>query len=118
MIKTVYQKHIQTSARVGYTPPVWKQAQVKGLQESRLTIGGDEDWNIVSPEEVWTIPAMYSECNALGKIRTRLNEDQAHQTYRPLDDHLVILTTSKAFDYFRAWRDEIRITFHITKFVD
>ena len=31
-----------------------------------------------------------------------------HKTCRPLDDHWVILSASKAFDYFGARRDEIR----------
>ena len=32
-----------------------------------------------------------------------------HKTYSPLDDRWVILTTSKAFHYFRARQDEIRL---------
>ena len=44
----------------GYVPPVWKRAQVQGLKESRLTIRGDEDRGIISSEEVWTSPVMYS----------------------------------------------------------
>ena len=43
---------INKSARVGYAPPVWKQAQVQGLKESRLTIRGDEDQGLVSSEGV------------------------------------------------------------------
>ena len=39
-------------------------------------------------------------------------------TYSPLDDRWVILTTSKAFDYFRARRDEIRFVFDPLQFVD
>ena len=42
VIKTVYQKYIKTSARVGYAPPVWKRAHVQGLKESRITIKWDE----------------------------------------------------------------------------
>ena len=41
-----------------------------------------------------------------------------HKTYSPLDDRWVILTTSPAFHYFRARRDEIRFTFDPPKFVD
>ena len=41
-----------------------------------------------------------------------------HKTYSPLDDRLVILTTSKAFHYFQARRDEIRFAFDPRKFVD
>ena len=41
-----------------------------------------------------------------------------HKTYRPLDDHWVIRSTSKAFDYFRARRDETRFTFDFSSFVD
>ena len=29
--KTVYQKYIKTSARVGYAPPDWKRAEVQGV---------------------------------------------------------------------------------------
>ena len=41
-----------------------------------------------------------------------------HKTYSPLDDGWVILTTSKAFHYLRARRDEIRFAFDPPKFVD
>ena len=41
-----------------------------------------------------------------------------HKAYSPLDDRWVILTTSKAFDYFRARRDEIRYAFDPPYFVD
>ena len=41
------------------------------------------------------------------------------KTYSPLDDPWVILlTTSKAFHYFRARRDEIRFAFDPPEFVD
>ena len=30
-----------------------------------------------------------------------------YKTYHPLDDHWVIISTSNAFDYLRARRDEI-----------
>ena len=36
-----------------------------------------------------------------------------HKAYNPLDDYWVILTTSKAFDYFRARRDEVRFAFDL-----
>ena len=41
--KTVYQKCMKESARVGYASPVWKWAHVKGLKESWLTIRVDKD---------------------------------------------------------------------------
>ena len=41
-----------------------------------------------------------------------------HKTYSHLDDRWVILTTSKAFHYFRARQDEIRFAFDPPKFVD
>ena len=56
--KTVYQKYIKTSARVGYAPPVWKRAHVQGVKESRLTIRGDEDRGLVSSEDFWTSPVI------------------------------------------------------------
>ena len=46
--KTLYQKFIKISARVGYTPPAWKRAQVQGLKESRQTIRGDDVQALVS----------------------------------------------------------------------
>ena len=41
-----------------------------------------------------------------------------YKTYSPLDDHWVILSTSNAFNYFRARRDEIRFAFDPLWFVD
>ena len=32
-----------------------------------------------------------------------------HKTYRPLDDNWVILSMSKAFDYFSARRDKMTV---------
>ena len=55
MIKIVYQKYTNASARVGYAPPIWKRAQVKGLKESRPTIRVDEDQGLVSFKEVYQI---------------------------------------------------------------
>ena len=43
------------------------------------------------------------------------NVKDKHKTYSPLDDHWVILTTSKTFHYFRAQRDEIRFAFEQLK---
>ena len=55
VIKTVYQKYKKTSAREGYATPVCERAQVQGLNESRLTVNGEEDQGFVSYEEVLTI---------------------------------------------------------------
>ena len=52
----VYQKYMQTSARVDYAPPIWKRAQVQWLKESRLTIRGAMIRDLVSSEEIWTSP--------------------------------------------------------------
>ena len=41
-----------------------------------------------------------------------------HKTYGPLDDYWVILSTSKAYDYLRARRDEICFVFDPPWFVD
>ena len=40
-----------------------------------------------------------------------------HKTYSPLDDHWVILSSSKAFDYFRTRRDEIRCVFDLKNYL-
>ena len=55
-MKTVYQKYIKTSARVGYAPPICKRDQVQGLKESRITLRGDGNQGLVSSEEVGTSP--------------------------------------------------------------
>ena len=34
VIKTVYEKYVKTSARIGYSPPVQKRAQAQGLKQS------------------------------------------------------------------------------------
>ena len=57
VIEKVYQKYIRPSARLGYTPPVWKRTLVQ-LKEFRLTIRGDEDKGLFSSEEVWTSPVI------------------------------------------------------------
>ena len=57
VIKTVCQKYIKAFVRVGYAPPVWKRAQVQGLKESRLTIRGHEDQDLVFYEEVGQVPS-------------------------------------------------------------
>ena len=56
--KKQYTKNIKTSARVGYTPPVRKRAQVQGLKESQLPNRGDKDQGLVSPEEASTSPVI------------------------------------------------------------
>ena len=42
-ILDIYHNYLLTSVRVGGAPPIWKQAQVQGMKESRLTIRGDGD---------------------------------------------------------------------------
>ena len=51
-------------------------------------------------------------------ICTRLLKRAKHKTYSAIDDHWVILTTSKAFYYFQAWRDEIRFAFAHPQYVN
>ena len=58
VIKSVYQKYIKTSARVGYAQPVWKRVQVQELKDSRLKIRADEDRDFGSSVEVWTSPVI------------------------------------------------------------
>ena len=41
-----------------------------------------------------------------------------HKTYSPLDDQWFILSSSKAFNYFRTRRDEIRCVFDPPYFVN
>ena len=52
VINIIYQKYIQWHPnRAGYSPPVWKRAQVWWLKESRLTTRGDEDQDLVASEK-------------------------------------------------------------------
>ena len=106
-----------TSARKGYAPSVWKRAQVQGLKESRLTIRRDGIGALsplrrfgqvpsYSPYRLVSQSAILKERSVQGCRRVK------HKTFRLLDDHLVILSTSKAFDHFRARRDEIRFTLY------
>ena len=99
------------------------RAQVQRLKESRLTIRGDGDQDPValrrfrqrpsySPNRLVSQSATLQEWSVQGCKRTK------HKTYSPLDDRWVIPTTSKAFHYFRARRDEIRFAFDPPKFVD
>ena len=48
-----------TSVKVGCAPPIWKLAQVQGLNESRLIISGDEDQDPVTFKEGWTRPFIW-----------------------------------------------------------
>ena len=41
-----------------------------------------------------------------------------YKTSSLLDDYRVLLSTSKAFNYFRTRQDEIRFAFNPPKFVD
>ena len=88
----------------------------KGLKESRITIKGDGDQDLVASGEVRQGPS-YSPDRLISQ-RATLKEwyvqgckKTKYKIYSPLDDRLVILTTSKAFDYCRARRDEIRFAF-------
>ena len=65
-----------------------------------------------SPRRLVSQSAMLEERSVQGCRRAK------HKTYSPLDDQLVILSTSKAFDYFKARRDEIRFISDPPKFVD
>ena len=85
-----------------------KRTQIAWLETMRLTIRGDEDQGLISSEEVCDksrhiVPAPWIS------VQGCRGAEQA--ICRPLDDHLTILSTSKAFNYFRARRDEIRCAF-------
>ena len=70
----------------------------------RLCGGLDKARHIV-PTALVSQSAMFKERFVQGCRRAK------HKTYSPLDDHWVILSSSKAFDYFRTRRDEIRCVF-------
>ena len=60
VIKIVYQKYPVVSMRLGRAPPVWKRSHVQKLNDSRLTIRGDEDQDLVASDDVWTRPVILS----------------------------------------------------------
>ena len=69
-----------------------------------LLLGGlDKSRHIVST-------ALLVRVQCFRKDLYKAVEGPKHKTYLPRDDQWVILSTSKAFDYFRARRDEIRFT--------
>ena len=109
-----------TSVSVGCTTPICKQAYVDGLKESRLTIREDED--PVASGEVWTRPDMKSPppCKSECKLQERSVQcckRTKEKTYRPLNKHWVILTTSNASSVW-AQRDEICCTFTLRRRLD
>ena len=89
----VYQKYLVTSIKVG--------CATRSLYAS-------------SGPEVEGVPTN----NQRGWRSVQGSKRTEHKTYSPPDDRWVILTTSKAFHYFRARRDEIRFVFNPPKFVD
>ena len=55
-----------------------------------------------SPNRLVSQSAMLSEKFVQGCTRAK------HKTYSPLDDQWIMLSSSKAFNYFRSRRDKIR----------
>ena len=113
MIITIYQNYIKTSTRVGFVPPVWKRAQVKGIMESRQKLRGDEDQGPVSSEEdgqvlLFSPQRLVNQSQCFRKALFKVVEGPST---RPIDDRWVIRSTSKAFDFFIVRRNEIRFTF-------
>ena len=47
----IYIKYLVISIWVGFGLPIWKRVQVRGLEESLLTIRGDKDQDLVAFEE-------------------------------------------------------------------
>ena len=83
-----------------------KRARVKRLKYSQLAIRED-------------MPVIKSTVNRLVSQRVTLQERSVqgcervkYKPYSHLDDRWVTLTTSKAPQYFRARRDEIRCAFN------
>ena len=72
---------MKTSARVGFTPPVWKRAQIQRLKESRLIIRGDEDRGLIFffvPPEPRTDVSLTSVA-VFEKVHFGLNTGRAKQ---------------------------------------
>ena len=67
--KTVYEKYMNTSARAGYTLPVWKWAQVQGLKESRLSIRGEEDQGLALRNSYWCLDGHFKYSDFLWLVR-------------------------------------------------
>ena len=89
-----------------------KRAQVQGLKESRLTIKGDENQGLSPLKRFAQVPSysprsLVSQSAALWERYAQGCGMVKNKTFSPLDDHWVILSTSKACNYFRAQQDEI-----------
>ena len=102
-----YQKYKGTSIKLG-CPTSCAGGQILRLNESRLTIRGDRAQNrnihLYGPILLVSQSATLKE-SVQGCRRAK------HKANSPLDDHWVIVTALKAFQYFQIRRDEICFAF-------
>ena len=120
--KIVYQKYIKTSSRVGYTPPICKRSQVQRPENSRLTVRGAKI-RALSPLRRFEQTTSYSPTTVLVRLQCarkdlyKAVEGTKHKTYRPVDDHWVILSTSR-LTFFEPDETKLADPLSLLKFVD
>ena len=99
MITIVYQKYIKISSRVGYAPPIWKRAKVKGLKESWITIRGTRI-KAMSPLRVFgQVPSYSPYCLVSQSAILYIGSVQGCRRTKQKPIVLSMITTS----YCRRW---------------
>ena len=117
VMKIIYQKYLGTSTRVSCALSIWKNIQVKGLNESRLTEGRRilvlsrlrRFWQVSS----YSFHRLISQSATLQERSVQGCRRAKYKFYSPLDDAWVIWSTSKVFNYFRSRRDASRCAVYI-----
>ena len=113
----VYQKYIGTSFKIGCATRSLCASSGPKAKEVPTTNQRGRDY---SPLRRFRQGPSYSPNRLVSQIATFMEwsvqgcKKAKHKTYSPLDDCRVILTTSKAFQYFRARLEEIRFAFDPT----
>ena len=113
-----------TATRIGYVPPKLQASSGRRAEGAPITIRRGDDLGLVSPLRSFEQVAPYCTRRILSQSAT-LYENPVqgfrrtkHKIESPLNDHLLILSTSNAFNFFLVRLDEIRSAFDPPKFVD
>ena len=107
----INKKYQESYSRVSYYPPIWKQAQSKGVKKSRLTIRGNEDQDIAASGNICARSVIYIPNNLVTQSVIQ-QEKQYKNVKRPNRRQIVlsiIQSTSKVLNYFRWITVEDRV---------
>ena len=123
VIWIVYQQYLVISYRVGWaTHSLYASSgpQAEGVPTNNQIGSGPCRlwWGLDKVLHIVLTPLLVRESATLQERFVQDRKRAKHKTYSPLDDRWVILTTTKAFHYFRARREEIRWAFDPPKFVN